>query len=441
MWGEDRMVCEAKPHVVVSLTSYPGRIHFVAQTLESLCAQSVPADRILLWLAEEQFPDKEGQLPKELVKGALAGKYEIRWCDDLGSHKKYFYAMTEFPDSIVVTADDDLIYHRDWLKVLLESYQRYPDAVSATMVNLFLFDDGGVPQAPPNMLADFRLIHEPSLQLMAIGAGGILYPPGCLDERAFDKEAILRELAVGCTWASDDLWLKAHEVLRGCPVVLATNSVMKQEIPGSQTQSLGKLRAKNFHHASHFEAIHRLYCQNGKDELFERFGAALKASNYLKDDRKLRYDYVVDDMALRIASTKSGMGIHRVEKLPWFIHLAIGNINHQMSREGKEGTERECVHRLREHVLTIDGIEEMAANSFTLRALIEHEALLRRGMWGAFRTAEDYRQMRANWRTFLETHPDCGPEYVKGYDSFRRSMWSFYWGKTKGLLRRKLRLA
>ena len=104
--------------LIVSFTSYPARIHVVPQVLESLYAQSMKADRILLWLAEEQFPNKEADLPKSLIDDAAAGKFELRWCDDLGSHKKYFYTMQEFPDDIVVTVDDYQHYHSDTINIL-----------------------------------------------------------------------------------------------------------------------------------------------------------------------------------------------------------------------------------------------------------------------------------------------------------------------------------
>ena len=75
-------------------------------------------DKILLWLAEEQFPGREADLPNNLVKDAVEDKFELRWCDDIGSHKKYFYAMQEFPDDIIVTVDDDMYYDTDMIRRL-----------------------------------------------------------------------------------------------------------------------------------------------------------------------------------------------------------------------------------------------------------------------------------------------------------------------------------
>lgn len=57
-------------------------------------------DKIVLCLAYDQFPGKEADLPQELVRDVHEGRVELLWGENLGSHKKYFYTMQEFPDDI-----------------------------------------------------------------------------------------------------------------------------------------------------------------------------------------------------------------------------------------------------------------------------------------------------------------------------------------------------
>ena len=38
----------------------------------------------------------------------------IRFCEDLKAHKKYYYAFKEYPDDIVITVDDDVIYPQEY---------------------------------------------------------------------------------------------------------------------------------------------------------------------------------------------------------------------------------------------------------------------------------------------------------------------------------------
>ena len=52
-----------------------------------------------MWLAKEQFENIE-DLPQELKEQQKRG-LTIRFCDDLRSHKKYYYVLQENPNDIV----------------------------------------------------------------------------------------------------------------------------------------------------------------------------------------------------------------------------------------------------------------------------------------------------------------------------------------------------
>lgn len=412
-----------KPLLIVSFTSYPARIHAVPQVLESLYAQSMKPDRILLWLAEEQFPNHDADLPKTLIEDAAAGKFELRWCDDLGSHKKYFYAMQEYPEDIIVTVDDDNIYHPDMLIVLYESYLRYPEAVSAMIVNLILFDENNNPVPPTEWLYDFRQLQVPSMQLFATGAAGILYPPGCLDKRAFDKTTIQSKLVAEDTCCSDDPWLKANQALAGTPVVLASSRIMKRVILNTQEKALHKKTPRSSHAVDHYYAIHRHFTVKGKDELLAKMRTALLEPHYIAEGVELWFDCALKDfenIIYRIEHDDWGDEVQRV--LSEYVRRTISGFNRQMSREEVDGVEKRYVSRLRELVLSVDGIETIADSDITVRALIEYGAVLRKGMWGHFRKTDDYRQMLSNWKAFFNKHPDCNPVYHRAYESFKKDM-------------------
>ena len=73
--------------LIITLTSFPGRINTISDTLISLLNQSVSPESIFLWLAEEQFPDKEKDVPPKILHLQKFG-LEIKWCKDLKSYKK-----------------------------------------------------------------------------------------------------------------------------------------------------------------------------------------------------------------------------------------------------------------------------------------------------------------------------------------------------------------
>ena len=220
--------------LIVSVTSYPARIKYVAGMLETIYSQIRVPDEVLLWLAEEQFPGKELDLPEELLSFQKDKGLIIRWCDDLKCHKKYFYTMQENPEAVVITVDDDIRYQNDTIERLYWGYLAFPEAVSACRVHLATFDEQGSLLPYDCWLPDIgSRLYEPSMQLVAIGCSGILYPPGLLDQKLFDSEGIRKT----CLFA-DDLWLKAIECISGVPVVQVAPARYLSYVPGSQENAL-----------------------------------------------------------------------------------------------------------------------------------------------------------------------------------------------------------
>lgn len=220
--------------LIVSLTTYPKRIGLIPQVLESLYEQTRTPDEIVLWLAPEQFPEREKELPERLVELSGQGKLTIRWCDDLKAHKKYFFAMQEYPEDLIVTVDDDLTYSPDTLAVLYNSYLLYPDAVSTVRAHLMVLDENRqiLPYLSWIQETD-ACIHEPSMQLMATGGAGVLYPPHLFRKEFFDQQAIMENSPY-----ADDLWLKAMQLASEVPVVVARPHEQLRYIPDSQEEAL-----------------------------------------------------------------------------------------------------------------------------------------------------------------------------------------------------------
>jgi glycosyltransferase involved in cell wall biosynthesis/TPR repeat protein len=220
--------------VIVSLTSFPARIGIVSITIKSIMDQTCPPDRIMIWLADTQFPCLEADLPQDLLDLKEEG-LEIRFCEDLKPHKKYFYAMQENPDSVVITIDDDVIYPEDAVECLLRSYSRFPHCVSGLRVHRMSFTEDGVGTYDSWRYNDDSFYRNPSMFAIATGVGGILYPPHSIPKDAFNKDAIIKTCLMG-----DDLWLKTNAVLNGYPTVLAALNRPLQYIDGSQESALWK---------------------------------------------------------------------------------------------------------------------------------------------------------------------------------------------------------
>ena len=114
--------------IIISMTSFPRRINDAKYAVYSLLNQNFPADMVILWLAEEEFPKREKNLPADLLAMIPHG-LTLKFCKNLLAYKKLIPALEEYPDSVIVTADDDLYYNPDWLKILYEEHLKFPQNI------------------------------------------------------------------------------------------------------------------------------------------------------------------------------------------------------------------------------------------------------------------------------------------------------------------------
>lgn len=208
---EKKHTSSCDKEIVVSLTSFPPRIDKVHLCINSLLRQNLSADRVILWLAESQFPDKN-KLPKKLLELEREG-LQIRFCNDIKSYKKVFYTAQEYQDSIIITADDDTLYPENWISGLINTYMQYPDCVCCYRAHEMVFNDNGI--APyEDWISLSPNVKGPSSKLVPIGVGGVLYPPGYFVNVDFNFDVISKLCP-----SADDLWLKAIGIKNGYKAV------------------------------------------------------------------------------------------------------------------------------------------------------------------------------------------------------------------------------
>lgn len=196
---------------IVSVTSFPARINDVWLTIETLFLQSFKADKIILWLSEDQFAGLE--LPEELLQQQKRGLTITFVSGDIRSHKKYFYAFKEFPEAVVITVDDDVYYPKHTLKYLYDLHRKFPTAVAANRAHKIVIKNGQV--APYRKWAhNFKKFENPTFLLVPTGVGGVLYPPHSYHSDIFDEPAF-RKLC----FMADDLWLKVQTMRKGTKVI------------------------------------------------------------------------------------------------------------------------------------------------------------------------------------------------------------------------------
>ena len=255
--------------IIVSLTTFPDRINIVWVTVSTLLNQSIKPKKIILWLANDQFPDGEKSLPAKLIRLKKRG-LEIRFCDNIAPHKKYYYTMKEYPDNVIVTVDDDMLYPESLLEQLWDKYVKHKDTVICQFAHKITYDKDGNINQYSKWESCYGESTNPSLQIMAVGCGGVMYPPHVLDENLFNKEDI-NEL---CPYM-DDLWLKAMEVLKGTKVMICNEgSLIYFDMIGTRKSGLQHTNALLNKNDDAMNAIVSRYPEVQK-KLYEDFKKAL----------------------------------------------------------------------------------------------------------------------------------------------------------------------
>lgn len=198
--------------ITVSLTSFPARIESVGYAILSLFHQTMKPDRIVLWLADGQFPEKK--MP-DLLNRLQEKGLEIRFCEDLRSHKKYHYALQEQrQNELVITYDDDIIYPENSIELLYKKHLQFKECIICNYAGECL-QSGGV-FAPFKRWKTYtdEGVKSPSMKIFPYTGGGVLYPLNSVNNEAFNVEK-MKEIA----FFADDLWMRYMSVLNDTKVV------------------------------------------------------------------------------------------------------------------------------------------------------------------------------------------------------------------------------
>jgi len=198
------------------LTSYPPRFSILKEALENFSKQVLQPDILVLNIAKSH----EFVLPSEIKNLKLPFRFEINYTSDLGPGKKLIPTMHRYPNSSIITVDDDLRYSETLCLDLVGESKKNPNAIICGRVNLPLFDDRH-PKAYNKWLHGCEW--TPDFLYCAGTGGGTLFPPGSLNRDVLDEDLYSR-----LSWSTDDIWvwiqmLRSHTQLRSIPIFYSEN--------------------------------------------------------------------------------------------------------------------------------------------------------------------------------------------------------------------------
>ena len=149
----------AEESVIVSFTSWKERIRFASKVVDLMRNQTKKPQKIFLTLAISEFPNKERELPKDLVD-KVGNDFEIRWTErNTFTFKKLLPIFDAKPSDWILLVDDDV---------------DYPTTFIANMLSL---TDGGKPITGSWMKTDYRQFGN---SLSANGSMTLVKPIHCL---------------------------------------------------------------------------------------------------------------------------------------------------------------------------------------------------------------------------------------------------------------------
>ncbi|HWA96672.1 MAG TPA: hypothetical protein VG844_18895 [Terracidiphilus sp.] len=218
---------------VVSLTTYGNRIKSVHLAIESIANGFCRPSRLILWLDEQSVLANLPPAIRRLQKRGL----EVRLTKNYGPHKKY-YPYVESQSSFevpLVTADDDILYPRYWLKALVSANQEHPKLVNCFRARVIELADG---RFKPYSSLESCLSTVSQYRNIAIGCMGVIYP-----------EALLLKLKragtafESCCPKADDIWLHVQAIRSGHKIrqiMPKLPYLAFQNLPGTQQSALSR---------------------------------------------------------------------------------------------------------------------------------------------------------------------------------------------------------
>ncbi|MFS4470846.1 glycosyltransferase [Chryseobacterium sp. T20] len=235
---DSRLHLSDKENIIVSLTTFPGRISKLWMVVECMLRQSLLPNKIVLYLAKDQFPNELKDIPDNLIGYYKKKQLEIRFVDeDLRSHKKYYYAFKEYQNDVIITIDDDIFYPSNIIKDLMDLHEKFPDTICCHRAHKIVRNKDNTISKYSKWKKVFGNF-GPAFDLFHTSGGGTLYKTNFFSEEVLNKDAF-----VSLCFMADDVWLNMMAQLNKTKTV--KSNYFSNLIPIENKNSLFKLSQEN----------------------------------------------------------------------------------------------------------------------------------------------------------------------------------------------------
>lgn len=278
-----------RPSIQIGLTSIRGREGALLRTLGSLLRQSLQgvesAVELHLFLSPDPYLLDRGfpavpwalrRLQRPVAPGRIG--FAVHLVQNCGPYRKLLPLIQRLSpaqlaaDPLLITADDDTLYPRNWLQRLLQAERRWGCVVGFRGRQLQIDSERRILPYGQWLKNDPQLL-EPSLRTVPTGKDGVCYRLSHLHASVLDLPR-----AIALAGHADDLWFKRCTLLMGVPSVLLHHSFEQQfpELTGRGRRVGGKVRLEE--DASLFLALNKA---GGNDRVMESLDSDLRREQAL----------------------------------------------------------------------------------------------------------------------------------------------------------------
>lgn len=107
--------------IIVSLTTWSARVDNVPAVLDTIFAQTLPPDLVVLNVAYDL------EIPQTVQDYLDQHHVEIYRCPDTKVYKKLIHTLKRYPNDCVISIDDDWLYPEGMIEDFVDVHKKYPD--------------------------------------------------------------------------------------------------------------------------------------------------------------------------------------------------------------------------------------------------------------------------------------------------------------------------
>jgi hypothetical protein len=202
-----------KEEYIVSMTTIPSRMGTLKENIKSILEQSFHFDRFVINI-DDNLKNSDYDFYFSLKD--MDDRIEVYKCDSKWrSCNKLLPTIKMYPESVVITVDDDLYYPKDSLKMVVDEYANNKSCIITLASNPVLFENG--------VYQGYALYDDLPLKQKGYSkylSNCCLFPPHIFD----NTDVFNYDDMIECTNGThDELWFWIHSTIKGVKVITVAN--------------------------------------------------------------------------------------------------------------------------------------------------------------------------------------------------------------------------